>query len=206
MNRARKGDLLERARKEGRPLTVAEFKQITKPKAISEHVTQSRLVAWVREIMAAYDHPYSLPLHNFFAIPNQAGRDIDGTGMGAKIRQAKMVREGLAPGYPDTGLDVARAGYYGLRLEIKKEADWNARLVQPYASGEPSAEQTEWHRRLADEGYLVGISWGWEPARDAIVWYLQQQGTGPYLARHGPVITVLPIVPRPVTQLRWVTP
>lgn len=133
----------------------------------NEHADQCSLAYWARTHQDRYPS-----LRNFAFIPNQAGRDLDPKGKGALIRQAKMKKEGLSPGYPDNLLDVARGGYHGLRVELKRRSHWNDRTGAPYAAGEPSPDQVAWHKRLAAEGYSVWIAWGWEPARDIFLWYL----------------------------------
>jgi hypothetical protein len=154
------GSILEQALAEGRALTAAEGKKLFKPKPPTESIEQQRLVQRVRSALPLYPD-----LANFFAVPNQAGVDLDG-GRGGIIRQKKMLAEGLAPGYPDTGLDVARGGYYGLRVELKRESTWRTK------KGEPSPEQQEWHQRLARERYAMFIAWGTDAAWDVYRWYL----------------------------------
>ena len=165
MSRRTRTNALDVARRENRPLTVAEFKAITKPKALTEHDEQVRLVRWVREAVVAYPD-----LEAFAAIPNQGGGKI---GSGHHVRQARMKAEGLAPGYPDTLLDAPRGGWHGLRVELKRGAYWPDGWMGPMARGEPTADQTAWHHRLARRGYCVWIAWGWEAARDVYLWYLQ---------------------------------
>jgi hypothetical protein len=154
--RSKAGDAVERALAEGRALTAAEGKKLFAPKPPSESVEQAHLVKRVRAALAVYP-----ALANFFAVPNQTGGDE------ASIRRAhRMLAEGMSPGYPDTGLDVARGGYYGLRIEMKREAYFGTK------QGEPSEEQSAWHKRLAREGYAMFICWGTEPAWVVLRWYL----------------------------------
>jgi hypothetical protein len=157
MKRRTAGDVLEQARKEGRPLTVAEGKKLFAPKPPTESREQSLLVHRIRAATPSYPD-----LANFFAVPNQTG------GSEEAIRRAKrMLAEGLSPGYPDTGLDVARGGYFGLRVELKRGAEWQK------AQGEPSERQRDWHHRLALEGYAMFIAWGTDAAWDVYLWYLR---------------------------------
>ena len=150
------------------------------PRPPSEHVEAVALAYWVRSYQGHYPE-----LENWTQIPNQAGRDQHG-GKGGMLRQVKMMAEGLSPGYPDNILDVARGGYHGLRVELKKAADWNPRLNQPFARSEPSAAQKHWHQRLAVAGYCMVVTWGWEAARDVIQWYI-----------HLPVTALAATVPTP---------
>lgn len=160
--RRHRENALDRARRENRPLTVQEFKQISAPKGRSEHEEQCALVRKVHANAAAIP-----ALKNFYAVPNQAGVDLDG-GPGGMIRQAKMVAEGLADGYPDCGCDVARGGYHGWRCEMKRP---DLRPKRGGAGGvKPS--QAEWHARLKAEGYYVIVSYSGEEAWADLLHYL----------------------------------
>lgn len=164
-----------------------------KPKPPSESIEQQALAYQVRTHVTRWPD-----LEAFTSIPNQGGQDLGerkpGMPSGAMIRGAKMKREGLSPGYPDTLLDVARGGWYGLRVEVKKSAHWNERLDMPYAAGRPTADQKRWHERLTLNGYLVAVSWGWEPAWSLFLWYLHLPLTSTYAGGGGHPVT--PDTPR----------
>jgi len=66
----------------------------------------------------------------------------------------KLSKAGLKRGPLDINLDVARGGYFGLRIELKR-----------IRSGVLSDEQQTWIKDLRDEGYCVHVAFG---ARDAI--------------------------------------
>ena len=103
------------------------------PKTPTEHEEQARLF-----------QNLNLPL--FFAIPN---------GARVAISVAKRLKkEGLKKGVPDTFLPMARLGYHGLFIEMKR--------LEP--RGTTSDEQKVWHKALAKEGYLVYVCWGTEAA------------------------------------------
>jgi len=150
-------------------MTAEEVRRFVAPKAAPEHLDQVTLAYMVRSHVARYPD-----LASFAAIPNQGGGKV---GTPEMIRAARMKREGLAPGYPDTLLDVARGGYFGLRVELKRESHWNLREGQPYAAGEPDEDQVAWHKRLTLNGYLVAVAWGWSPAWELFKWYLEQPPT-----------------------------
>ena len=63
-------------------------------------------------------------------------------------------------GYPDVGLDVARRGYHGLRIEMK------------YGNNKSTNKQREWQDRLDKEGYCVAVCYSFEEAKRYILWYL----------------------------------
>jgi hypothetical protein len=76
---------------------------------------------------------------------------------------AKLRRGGLRPGAPDINLDVARHGYAGLRIELKRGKG-------KYARADP--HQIAWIKRLQTEGYFAGVCKGAEHAIETITWYL----------------------------------
>lgn len=73
---------------------------------------------------------------------------------------AKMKAEGVKAGYPDLILDVARAGFHGLRIELKA------------GKNTASAEQKDWLAWLSEQGYCCYIAYGWIAARRLILEYL----------------------------------
>ena len=162
--RRTKGDVLEQARQEGRSITAAEGRKLFAPKAPTEHTHQVHLANWVKSMVPIYP-----AFRLFAAIPNQGGGR---PGSGHHIRAALMKAEGLAPGYPDTLLDVARGGWHGLRVELKRKAYWPEGRMEPLTEGEPAPEQVDWHRRLTTEGFCVWVAWGDHAARDIFLWYV----------------------------------
>ncbi len=75
---------------------------------------------------------------------------------------AMLKKEGVQAGYPDILLDVARGGYHGYRLELKRSDH----------SNHPTQEQKEWIERLRAQGYRVDVCYGCEEAIAAILEYL----------------------------------
>jgi hypothetical protein len=121
----------------------------------TEHAEQSLLVKWAA--LQLERHPelaYLVAVPNFFGnVGNVHAR------MGAAMR-AKA--EGRKKGYPDLILDVARGGFHGLRIEMKK-----------VKGGSVDPEQRAWHEWLRSQGYRVEVCKGWEAARDVLLDYLQ---------------------------------
>jgi hypothetical protein len=74
---------------------------------------------------------------------------------------ARMKRTGVRAGVPDMLLPVAREGWNGLFIELKRRK-----------GGVVSVNQKEWIRRLAEQGYKVAVCKGWEEAKDEIEGYL----------------------------------
>ena len=90
-----------------------------------------------------------------FHIPNGELRD---KGTAVRLKQ-----QGVSAGVPDLLLPVARGGYHGLWLELKR-ADH---------SNHPSALQHAWIARLECEGYRCVVAYGANAAIDAIENYLR---------------------------------
>ena len=113
-----------------------------------EHQEQANLIAWkfakMREI------PELWLLH---AIPNQG-----------VARLKNLQTEGASKGVPDLCLPVARGGFHGLYIELKR-----------VKGGKISPEQYEWMGRLSNEGYRVEVCYGADEARAVILSYLGKE-------------------------------
>lgn len=69
--------------------------------------------AFIDLVQVHANHPvYGRIAECIYSIPN--GADV------AEHHRARLCREGLAAGYPDIGIDIARGGYHGLRIEFKR--------------------------------------------------------------------------------------
>jgi hypothetical protein len=117
---------------------------------LSEHDEQKALFDW-----AELDGRPGLSM--MFAIPNGGHRK--------KQVAAKLKAEGVKRGVPDICLPVARNGYNGLYIELKKPKDTTP-------AGKPTKEQIEWLGALSDEGYFAVMCIGWEAAKATICDYL----------------------------------
>ena len=78
----------------------------------------------------------------------------------------KLSKAGLKRGPLDINLDVARGGFFGLRIELKR-----------IKGGVESEEQQAWAARLAEEGYSVHLAKGASMAMALITTYLKQPRT-----------------------------
>lgn len=130
------------------------------PEALwDENALQQEAFHWMR-----YHHPYEEL--SLIAIPN-GGLRTQATGQTLK-------NTGLKRGYPDTSLDIARKGYYGLRIELKiigGSCEWKGQAIKR-KPGTVKPEQREWHARLTENGYCVVVAWGLQGFIDAITEYL----------------------------------
>ncbi len=116
----------------------------------SEHEEQVAVIAWAHR----HEHEYGGALRWLFAIPNGGARDV-------RVAQ-KLKAEGVQRGVPDIFLPVARHGYYGLFVELKRVS---GSRVEP--------EQKEWLAGLQENGYSVALCYGAEAAKEAIKQYLE---------------------------------
>lgn len=116
----------------------------------TESEEQQALFEWAK--FAECQYPSLKWLH---AIPNG--------GLRHKATAARLKAEGVKAGVPDIDLPVAKGGYHGLRIEMKRRY-----------GGRTSEDQDEWLEGLRENGYLTGVCKGWCEARDLILWYLGQ--------------------------------
>ena len=89
-----------------------------------------------------------------YHIPNGGKRN--------KSTAGKLRAEGVKPGVPDLCLPVARNGYYGLYIELKRTV-----------RGKTSKEQEHWIRALTEQGYRCAVCRGWEEAKAELCKYLE---------------------------------
>jgi hypothetical protein len=88
-----------------------------------------------------------------FHIPNGGRRTMT---------EAKRFKaEGVKAGVPDLFLPVARGGYHGLFIEMKR----------PDHKNKPSKAQNEWQQFLTKQGYLSVVCYGYEEAIQTIQRY-----------------------------------
>lgn len=116
---------------------------------MSESDHQIALISWCDRIPEA---------RKIFAIPNGGARH--------KATAVTLKREGVRAGVPDLMLPVARAGFHGLFIEMKKPKDNKS------GAGKPSKDQLERLAELADDGYMAVLCVGWDAAKDTIIDYL----------------------------------
>lgn len=119
---------------------------------MSEHGHQSVVIAWCD--LCKYKDARKI-----FAIPN-------GTNIPSHTGRAKAKREGLKAGVPDLMLPVARGGFNGLFIEMKKPKDRKS------SAGKPSKEQLIRLQELSNDGYFALICIGADVAIDTIIKYL----------------------------------
>lgn len=86
-------------------------------------------------------------------------------GLRGKCQAAALKRQGVKPGVPDLCLPVARGGYHGLYVEMKRRD-----------GGRVSSEQKAWLAALHAQGYSVAVAEGHEQAIAVLKDYLAADG------------------------------
>lgn len=118
----------------------------------SEHDHQVTFFDWC-ELMSRTEFP---ELKYAFAIPNGGHRHISVA--------KKLKAEGVKAGVPDIFIPVAKNGYHGLFIEMKRE------------DGKIQPNQEVWINDLAVQGYFTYICHSCDEAKDLVRYYF---GKGP---------------------------
>lgn len=119
-------------------------------KSGTEHGHQSALFCWASLPEQQKLYP---ELKWMFAIPNGGKRDM--------VTASNLKAEGVKPGVPDIMLPIAKRGFHGLFIEMKKPV-----------VGRVSVKQSDFAVALMSNKYHVITCYGWVEARDVIVAYL----------------------------------
>lgn len=115
----------------------------------SEASEQMALMSWAE--YARQTMPELGLLHH---IPNGGSRN--------KAEAARFKAMGVKAGVPDLFLPVARGGFHGLYIELKRED-----------AGRASGAQRDWIEALRAQGYRVELCHGWDAAREVIEGYMR---------------------------------
>ena len=114
----------------------------------SEHDEQCAVFNWATQRTRIFPQ-----LRLLYAIPNGGDRHA---AVGAKMRA-----EGVKPGIPDLLLPVARGGYFGLYIEMKRRT-----------KGAVTPLQREWGEALTGEGYQYRLCKGADQAINELLVYM----------------------------------
>lgn len=118
----------------------------------SEHLEQVQLVAMVE---AAYPREAAM----LFAIPNGGDRNV--------LVAVKLKKEGVRRGVPDMFLALARGGWHGLFIEMKRRR-----------GGVVSPEQAAYIEALRAQGYRAEVCKGCDEALEVLRDYLSAKERG----------------------------
>lgn len=94
-------------------------------------------------------------LDMLYAVPNGGSRYM--------AEAVNLKRQGVKAGVPDMFLPVARHGYHGLYIELKR-----------IKCGRLSLAQKFWLERLREQGYAACVCFGADDARKVIKAYLDE--------------------------------
>lgn len=120
-------------------------------KANTEHAHQCALFCWAAMPAQRQKWP---ELRWMYAVPNGGGRTA--------VQGARLKAEGVKPGVSDICLPIARQGYHGFYLELKKPGN---------LKGE-SDDQKEFGAFVTEQGYLYACVDNWGLAAERISWYM----------------------------------
>lgn len=115
----------------------------------TESQEQIDFIQWCKRNQETYPE-----LKKIFAIPNGGHRHI--------ATASRLKLEGVKPGVPDLFLSVARRGFHGLYIEMKR-----------IKGGSVSKEQKQWKIWLTEEEYAWVRADGYEKAKALIKSYLR---------------------------------
>jgi hypothetical protein len=116
----------------------------------TEHSLQAALFCWASQNRAKWPE-----LRWMFAIPNG--------GMRGKVTASRLKAEGVKKGVPDIFLPVAKGGFHGLFIEMKKRVN-----------GRMSIEQKTFSEAMTRKGYMFACCNSTEKAIVVIEAYLSQ--------------------------------
>lgn len=127
--------------------------------SLSETDAQVKLVNWCNSVRFG-DEMLGEYLHHS---PNEGKKEtrISKTGRVYCPQGQKNKNMGTRKGYPDLMIEIARQGYHGLRIELKKKK-----------GGRVEPEQREWIERLNRQGYKAVVARGLDEAKQIITDYM----------------------------------
>ena len=137
------------------------IEQIAKSDTESAH--QTALFAWAAQSVG------SMPeLKWLFHIPNGGSRGD--TARSRAIAGGRIKAEGVRKGVPDICLPIAKKGYHGLFIEMKRPSE---KPKTNRSRGGLSCEQVDWLNHLSAEGYLCYVCYSWTDAKTVLEDYIK---------------------------------
>jgi len=151
---------------------MKELKDYSDPASFAKADEHSHQVA-LMAACAQYAWNGVPELRWFFAVPNGGSRGD--SEKSARIQGALMKAEGVKKGVADCCLPVARHGYHGFFIEMKRPGTFGAKqVVRKDGSNEKgqSKEQIAFEGFAMEQGYLYAVFENWWSAFRALMWYL----------------------------------
>ena len=118
---------------------------------LDEHQIQSSFITWAQTQVMTGKYP---ELALVFAIPN--GMPV------SKRTRGRFVAEGLMQGVSDLFLPVARGGFHGMFIELKKQ------------NGRVSPEQKAFIAAVQQQGYYAKVVYGLDEIISTVLEYLNR--------------------------------
>jgi len=122
---------------------------------MTEDEHQEKIFDWASEHLQMYPE-----LELLYANMNGVRR--------SKRYTAKLKRRGMKAGIPDMLLPVARHGYHGLYIELKRPK------TKEHNKGYTSKDQRRWIASLKKQGYAVFVCYGHAESISILVHYLEK--------------------------------
>ena len=116
---------------------------------MKESEEQTMIFKWAEYMSLKYP-----ALRLMFHIPNGGARNL--------IEAANLKRQGVKPGVPDIFLPVARGGFNGLFIELKRTE-----------GGRVSQAQADYIQKLRMQGYHAVVCKGYDSAVSVIQAYME---------------------------------
>lgn len=139
--------------RQGEPGRARSYR-LPHPPTPTEEQEQIALFTWATLAVAVGDYP---DLALLYHIPNGGLRD--------KATAQALKRAGVRAGVPDLHLPVARHGFYGLWIELKRAN----------RSNHPTPDQEWWIEQLRVQGYRVEVCYGADEAIQIVEEYLGEE-------------------------------
>ncbi len=91
------------------------------------------------------------------SVPNGGARNV--------VTGAIIKAEGAVRGVADLELNIARGGWFGLKIEMKTE------------KGRQSQYQRQWQQEIERQGYMYIVARSFDEFRECVGWYMAQPPT-----------------------------
>lgn len=136
-----------------KPWAAARETRTRKKPTDWEGIEQAQLFTWL-------ELAFPKEAKSIYHVPNGGHRH--------KATAGKLKGQGVRAGMPDINVDIARGGYFGMRIEFKATPPHDAAV---------SPSQLGAIQRLTEQGYLAIVCRGVHDAREHLAAYLRLPAT-----------------------------